>query len=206
MIASRKPLLWAAAAIAGGIVLVLAIRGLGGDTPAPAPAVPAPVAPIADEPALEAAPALPHTAERAPWELGQPAAPSRATAATAASLSGRVPAQTMSPAEAAASIATIRQQSQRNVAMVDQLLVELDDLEKSGQAPPGMEFNALRGNLAIAKRAQVLALELAESSQLPDTPARRQRTGEIVAELQQLQGQLRYDVTPAGLPGTARTQ
>lgn len=203
---ARKPLLWVAAAIAGGIVLVLAIRGLGGDTPAPPPAAPAPLAPIADEPALDAEPAPPTAVERAPWELGQPAAPSGTTAASTLSLPGRAPTQVMSPAEAAASIATIRQQSQRNVAMVDQLLVELDELEKSGQAPPGTEFNVLRGNLTIAKQAQVLALELAESSQLPDTPARRQRTGEIVAELQQLQGRLRYDVTPAGLPGAARTQ
>jgi len=43
-------------------------------------------------------------------------------------------------------------------------------------------------------------VELAESTQKPDSPAQRQRNAAILAELQQLQGQLRYDVAPANLP------
>ncbi|MGE4459955.1 MAG: hypothetical protein AB7D31_11920 [Stenotrophomonas sp.] len=82
----------------------------------------------------------------------------------------------------------------------DDLLAQLDQLEKSGKAPADVRLDALRNNLLIAKRAQALAVELAESTQKPDSPAQRQRNAAILAELQQLQGQLRYDVAPANLP------
>ncbi|MBN8799070.1 MAG: hypothetical protein J0H45_06895, partial [Stenotrophomonas nitritireducens] len=106
-------------------------------------------------------------------------------------------------AEIDRSLADIRQKSEHNIRAADDMLAQLDALEKSGKVPPDLRLDALRNNLVIAKRAQSLARELAESTQLPDSPQRRQRNAEIVAELQQLQGQLRYDVAPAGLPTAA---
>ena len=98
------------------------------------------------------------------------------------------------------SLADIRLKSGNNMRMADDLLAQLDQLEKSGKAPADVRLDALRNNLLIAKRAQALAVELAESTQKPDSPAQRQRNAAILAELQQLQGQLRYDVAPANLP------
>lgn len=197
----HKALAWTAGAIAVGIAAVFALRGIGGDE-AQAPDV-APTAmtaaPVDAEPAAPAPPAM----EPAPWEQAQPA-PGPGNANAAGGLAGAIgmPQQAAtSPAATRAQLATIREQSQRNIAMVDGLLRELDALETSGKAEPGMQLDALRDNLTIARRAQVLALELADSTQQPDSPSRRQRTSEIVAELQQLQGRLRYDMAPA-VPGS----
>lgn len=197
---ARTFLPWVAAAIALGLAVVFVVRGLGGsdgDVPA-APAEPAAAAAI-QVPMVEAEPALPPM-ERAPWEQGTATMPPALAAAIATVPRGAAPA-TPDPEDIAASIATIREQSQRNVALVEGLLQELDALEKSGQAPPGLEFGALRENLEVARRAQALALELAESTQQPDSPAKAQRHQEIITELQQLQGRLRHDVMPQGLPG-----
>jgi hypothetical protein len=98
------------------------------------------------------------------------------------------------------SLADIRLKSGNNMRMADDLLAQLDQLEKSGKAPADVRLDALRNNLLIAKRAQALAVELAESTQKPDSPEQRQRNAAILAELQQMQGQLRYDVAPANLP------
>ncbi|KRG88301.1 hypothetical protein ABB34_00410 [Stenotrophomonas daejeonensis] len=89
--------------------------------------------------------------------------------------------------------------------MADEMLMQLDALEKSGKAAADVPLDALRNNLIVAKRAQLLAREMAESTQLPDSPQRRLRNAEIIAELRQLQGQLRYDVgaVPAA-PGRAQ--
>lgn len=191
----HKPLAWAGAALAAGIAVVLVVRGIGDDAPMSATPAAAPAMP-------EAAPAMPPSggmqiAEPAPWERAQPAAAGAAAGARAATARTAVVPEGF---DAVAQVATIRAQSQQNLAMLDSLVGEIDALEKSGKASPDMQLGALRQNLGVARRAQVLALELAETTQQPDTPARRQRTDAIVAELQQLQGQLRYDLVPAGLP------
>lgn len=200
-----QPFIWTGAAIVVGALLVLAIRGVGDGDPVPA-AQPAAVAAASGVQAATSAAAPAAAAEILPWAQG-PATAAR-TPSSAVATAGALPANPVAAVgaiEAATAIATIRTQSQHNVKMVDNLLRELDELEKSGQVSPDMKIDALRDNLAVAKRAQVLALELAESTQQPDSPARQQRTASIIEELQQLQDQLRYDVASGALPDAGRT-
>ena len=68
---------------------------------------------------------------------------------------------------------------------------ELAQVEAARGGPAKEGASAITGQLAV---------ELAESTQKPDRPEQRQRNAAILAELQQMQGQLRYDVAPANLP------
>ncbi|MBN8800698.1 MAG: hypothetical protein ABS96_25595 [Lysobacteraceae bacterium SCN 69-123] len=188
----RKPLLWGAGLIAGGALAILAVRHSGDDA---TPAAPVAAAVQADSAAAEPQ-AAQAGADTPPWvQAEEPAAAGTAMQRAAAAAP---------PAAAATdigrSLADIRLKSGNNMRMADDLLAQLDQLEKSGKAPADVRLDALRNNLLIAKRAQALAVELAESTQKPDSPAQRQRNAAILAELQQLQGQLRYDVAPANLP------
>ncbi len=200
-----RSLLWTAAVIAVGILVVMAVRSVGNDDAgAVAPQAPSTAAAVAaaEDPAAAAPQAA---AETPPWMQHDAAPAATGTALAQAVAGGAPPAAAM--IEVGKSIADIRQQSQHSIRMADDLLLQLDALEKSGKAPPEMRIDALRNNLVVAKRAQLLARELAESTQLPDSPQRRQRHAEIVNELQQLQGQLRYDVTvapPAAAAGRAQ--
>ncbi|AUZ55796.1 hypothetical protein B1L07_12715 [Stenotrophomonas acidaminiphila] len=188
----RKPLLWGTGLIAGGALAILAVRH-SGDAAAPA----APPAAAAQAQAAAEPQATPAGADTPPWL--------QADASAGGSAMQRAAAATSPPVAATAtdigrSLADIRLKSGNNMRMADDLLAQLDQLEKSGKAPADVRLDALRNNLLIAKRAQALAVELAESTQKPDSPAQRQRNAAILAELQQLQGQLRYDVAPANLP------
>ncbi|MCW4454564.1 hypothetical protein OK348_07115 [Flavobacterium sp. MXW15] len=201
-----RSLLWAAAVIAVGILVLMAVRSVGNDDAgAVAPqtlSTAAAVAAAAEDPAA----AAPHAAAETPPWMQHDAAPAATGTALAQAVAGGAPPPA-AMIEVGKSIADIRQQSQHNIRMADDLLLQLDALEKSGKAPPEMRIDALRNNLVVAKRAQLLARELAESTQLPDSPQRHQRHAEIVNELQQLQGQLRYDVTvapPAAAAGRAQ--
>lgn len=187
----RKPLLWGAGLIAGGALAILAVLHSGDDA---TPAAPVAAAVQADSAAAEPQ-AAQAGADTPPWMQAEPAAAGTAMQRAAAAAP---------PAAAATdigrSLADIRLKSGNNMRMADDLLAQLDQLEKSGKAPADVRLDALRNNLLIAKRAQALAVELAESTQKPDGPAQRQRNAAILAELQQLQGQLRYDVAPSNLP------
>ena len=192
MMHARKPLLlWTAAIIAVGLLVVLAARSIGKQEPAASAVAAAPA-----ENAPMSAPASTAPTEAPPPWMQQPG-----SAIADATRIGQDTAATptASPAAIQQSLVRIRQQSEHNTRTADELLAQLDALEKSGKAPADVRLDALRENLLIAKQAQLLAREMAESTQLPDSPQRRQRNAEIVAELQQLQGRLRYDVaaTPA---------
>ncbi|MDC7805920.1 hypothetical protein PQS31_03670 [Luteimonas sp BLCC-B24] len=183
----------AAAAIGVGLAIVLAVRWLG-----TGPGVPAAGGGEAPGPVAEQAAAVDAGSERetAPWErdLSSTAAGALATRSAA-----EPDAPAMTEAEAGRAVAELRVQSRNNIEGIDRLLGELDALERTGQAPADVSLGALRDNLRIARRAQELAQELAESTQQPASPRTEQRQAEIVAELQQLQGQVRYDVSgPAG--------
>lgn len=203
-----KPLLWMFGAVALGLALVFTLRGLGdrdGDADAP---VDAPAA--VDTPLQVSAPAA-AAEDTPPWMQGA-ATPSGTTAGVGSAAALNPLNGAMTPDQAAdpvAAIASIRVQAERNVRAVDTLMVQLDALEASGQTPPEVELDALRDNLKLARRAQELALEMAESTQQPDSPQRELRTAQIIAELQTLQDQLRHNNAPAATAGAAtagRTQ
>ncbi|MBD9370293.1 hypothetical protein [Xanthomonas sp. XNM01] len=192
-----KPLLWTAAAIAVGVLVILAVRSLAtGTDAASSPQVhgaqPAPARPGAGNDI----PAATGTGSDAP----PPWAQAPAVAGTTSSLSSVQAPRGTGPVTAQAAVdqtvAGVRLQAQQNTARIDGLLRDLDQAERSGQVPPDINLEALRSNLAIARRAQVLALELAETAQRADTPEQRQRHDAIINELQTLQGQLRYDLGP----------
>lgn len=197
-----KPLLWMFGAVALGLALVFTLRGLGDRDDADAPVdAPAPV----DTPLQVSAPAA-AVEDTPPWMQGA-AVTSGATGGVGAATALNPLNGAMTPdqvADPVAAIASIRVQAERNVRAVDTLMVQLDALEASGQTPPEVELDALRDNLKLARRAQELALEMAESTQQPDSPQRELRTAQIIAELQTLQDQLRHNNAPAATAG--RTQ
>ncbi|MCL7715156.1 hypothetical protein [Stenotrophomonas mori] len=199
----RNPLAWGIAVIAIGAVAVVGMRWLGGGATGAAPETPPDT--VATPPSAAAPARAAGGEDTPPWMRG-----AAETGTAAGALAARAPA----PAEATPtqvdidrSLAEIRQKSDHNIRAADDMLLQLDALEKAGKTPPDVHLDALRNNLVIAKRAQLLARELAESTQHPDSPQRRQRNAEIIAELQQLQGQLRYDVgtvLPPAAPGRAQ--
>lgn len=180
-----KPLLWLGGIVIAGVLLIAVLRA-GSDRAAPmreqAVAVQAPAA-------APPAPAADAAIDTPPWLTAPGAGASNATRGLPA------PGQRAPTAEETArAVAQLREQALRNERNADELLRQLDAMKASGQAPPGVDLDALRNNLLVTKRAQVLARELAELTQRPDAPDRRQRILSISTELQQLQSQLRYDV------------
>ena len=193
----NKPLLIAGGAIIAGLVLVLVVRGTGNQH-SDATADAAPVA-TAQAPATAPQQATHPAAEAYPWDAPAAApvlAPIGATA-TAGAASAPPPLQPEA-------LAAMREQIARSGAAADGMLRRLDEMESSGQLPKEIDLPALRNNIAIAKRAQYLSLEIVNLNQQPSTPERTQRLHTILAELQQLQGQLRLDVNlPAGQPASS---
>jgi hypothetical protein len=190
-----KPLLWLGAIVLAGVLLITFVRGGGGRiAPSAAPAAQTPAsatAPAGNTTASNPATDTPPWMANAPGGVQAPGASSRALANGARHLPG--------PAEAARAVAQVRAQAERNERAADELLRQIDSMQASGQVPPGVNVQALRNNLMVAKRAQALAREMAELTQQAGGPARDQRVEEITQELQQLQTQLRYDVGgPAG--------
>lgn len=197
MKSNHKALLLGGAAIAIGALVIVIGRGfVGHQQAAPldsidshASGAPAPV------PAAVTGEATP------PW-LQDPGA--GGTTAIARITGTEAPA--VNPADIEKSLVELRQKSAHNTRAADEMLMQLDTLEKSGQVPPDVRLDALRNNLVIAKRAQLLALELAESTRQTDGAKRDQRNAEIITELQQLQAKLRYDVGGPAAPAAGRAQ
>ncbi len=196
-----RPLLWTAGAIALGLVLVVVLRGLGPRDAAPGPRTAPDPQPAALDSAVQRQTPAVVAEDVPPWLQDAPAAVG--TGRGAAAPVAAMPSPDL--VDPVAAIDGIRTQARRNVRAVDDLMAQLDALEASGQTPPEVELATLRGNLEVARRAQQLALELAESTQQPESPQREQRTAQIIAELQALQGQVRYDVSP-GAAAAGRTQ
>ena len=200
-------LLWlAGAAIVAGLVLVFALR-TGTERTEPATSAPAPAAAAATTAHTPAAPAATVPTDTPPWLGGGSGGSQKAGAPAATRALSAISAPAPSAAEQARTVATLREQAVRNERTADELLRQIDTMQATGQTPPGVNLEALRSNLLVTKRAQVLARELAELTQQPQGADRQQRILAITSELQQLQGQLRYDVgtptaaVPASPPG-----
>lgn len=184
----NKPLLIASGAIIAGLVLVLVLRGTGNHQDN----VQTEAAPVETAQALPTQPAQAMTApsEAYPWDAPASAAAVAPPAAAAVPGTASVPAALQPEA-----VAAMREQIVRSGAAADDMLRKLDEMERSGQLPKEIDLPALRSNIAIAKRAQYLSLEIVNLNQQPSTPERNQRLQTILAELQQLQGQLRLDIS-----------
>jgi len=186
-----KPLLWLGGIVVVGAALVMLIPR--GTEPSPAPA---PETTASSPPAQTGQPATPPPAagtgsDTLPWM--NPNAASQQTAAATRARSAINPPQP-SASEVARAVVAVREQAIHNERTADELLRQIDAMKASGQAPKGVNLDALRSNLLVAKHAQALARELAELTQQADTPARKKRIEDITHELQGLQSQLRYDV------------
>lgn len=190
-----------AAAIAVGIALVLALR-----TAAPrneAPAVDAPLAAPA-APTQAAAATTPATAGNddapPPWLRGD---------ATTAPPPAATPAAAAEDPERARQMAALQQSvqglvgvaRQRSVASETYLRQALSTLEQMHDPAITAQINleAVRQNLEISIRMQQLTEQMQQVLAQPPSEQRQQRQDALMAQLRQLQGQLRSDVraTPA---------
>ena len=189
-----KPLLLGAAVIALGALLVMllprkpATAVAGNDLQTVAQADVAAVADASTQMAVQA------QTEAFPWERNA----TRGNAAPVVAAVAAPPA--MMPALDEPSLAAVRQQVVQSQQATEGLLQKIDQMEASGQVPKDVDLGALRTNVAIARRAQTLTLELLALNQQPDSTARAQRAQAIVTELQQLQTSLRTDVTSGNVP------
>jgi hypothetical protein len=186
-----KPLLWAGAATLAAVLLVAFLRPR--TDPQAAPAAGAVVA----EPAIPAA-APEHRASDSeagplPWQRSS-AADGVSAGASAHARPG--PGGAMDRAQF---MAAMQVQLQRNQAAADAALQRIAEVQASGQAPEGVDLDALRDNLQIAKQAQALAMELARIGGEADTPERAQKIAAITPQLLALQSRLQHDM--ASRPG-----
>lgn len=195
---AAKPLLWGAGVVVAGLLLVLVMRG-GAPEPdaiqdgaAVEPAVPAPAPAGAPRVAAD-------TGAAPPWSQAGHTAAASAAARPMPQFQGRQPSR----AELDQAIVQIREKVAQNDRAADDLLRQLDTMQATGTLPPGINAEALRNNLLVAKRSQSLAGELAGLANAPATEATRKRMDAIVGELQVLQKQLRYDVNSAAAPTPA---
>lgn len=180
-----KPLLLGVAIAAAGIALVAGLRlGSRGAAPAAA-ATPTDQAPLAAQAVVEPA-RLP--AETPPW---MQAPPRTAPAAAQVTLPNQ---KSLSPVEAAQVVSQVRSQANRNIATVDGLLAQLDQLSAQPDKSKDINLDAVRTNLLVARRAQTIALEMAEATQRPESAQKDELLRQLVTELQGLQEKLRYDV------------
>lgn len=185
-----KPLLWLGGIVVIGAVLVMQLSRNTG---------PAQVLPQEAGTGSEPGPSAPPPPATAPSAAGtdtppwmDPGSRPRMTAANRAL--SRTEGLQPSASEVARAVVQVREQAARNEHAADELLRQIDAMKATGQAPQGVNLDALRNNLLVAKRAQALAREVADLTQQADTPARQKRIDDITHELQQLQSQLRHDV------------
>ena len=176
----RRPLLAAALLTAAGLGIFMARREpvtvpATPVTPAagPTPLVPQPTAAVEDSAAL-------------PWQSGS-------TTTDPATALHRLPRQQIEqisrdPAQRAQALSQLQTQARSNEQAIDRLLLQLDQLETSGKAPP--QIAQLRAHLRDVRRAQELARELASLSTAPGSAHSRLRLEQISAELLTIKSRL----------------
>ncbi|NZA24809.1 hypothetical protein H0E84_00265, partial [Luteimonas sp. SJ-92] len=91
-------------------------------------------------------------------------------------------------------LADLQARSQANEAGIRASIARLDELQAGDGAAAGVNLDALRGNLEVALRMQRITQEVQALSLQPAGAARTAAMRAKVDELNQLQGQLRYDV------------
>ena len=179
----RRPLLAAAILAAVGLGVIMARH-----EPVAAPALPAAL------PASAAMPdVLPPTAAVGdnaplPWQ-----ASATASATGTAPPLHQLPRQQIEqisrdPAQRAQALAQLQAQARSNEQAIDRLLLQLDQLQAEGKAPP--QTAQLRAHLRDVRRAQELARELASLSTAPGSAHSRLRLEQISTELVAIKSRL----------------
>lgn len=179
----RRPLLAAAILAAVGLGVIMARH-----EPVAAPALPAAL------PASAAMPdVLPPTAAVGdnaplPWQ-----ASATASATGTAPPLHQLPRQQIEqisrdPAQRAQALAQLQAQARSNEQAIDRLLLQLDQLQAEGKAPP--QTAQLRAHLRDVRRAQELARELASLSTAPGSAHNRLRLEQISTELVAIKSRL----------------
>lgn len=179
----RRPLLAAAilAAVGLGVIMArhepVAAPALPAALPASAamPDVPPPTAAVGDNAAL-------------PWQ-----ASASASATGTATPLHQLPRQQIEqisrdPAQRAQALAQLQAQARSNEQAIDRLLLQLDQLQAQGKAPP--QTDQLRAHLRDVRRAQELARELASLSTAPGSAHSRLRLEQISTELVAIKSRL----------------
>lgn len=185
------------AAIAVGIALVLVLRGasprpqapLEADAPRAAPTVAATVEPAAPASTTDQAP---------PWLRGDTAAPASAAAATAAPAEDPERARQMAALQQSVQglVGVARQRSVASETYLRQALATLEQMNDPAITSQ-VNLEALRQNLEISIRMQQIGTQLQQILAQPPGEQRQQRQEALMAQMRQLQGQLRSDVRAA---------
>lgn len=176
----RRPLLAAGLLFAVGLGVWVARREPVA-LPATLAALPASPAALEQPPAAAAEDSTP-----LPWQTG-------ATATDTATALHRLPRQQIEqisrdPAQRARALAQLQAQARSNEQAIDRLLLQLDQLQASGKAPP--QTDQLRAHLRDVRRAQELARELASLSSEPGSAHSRLRLEQISNELVTIKSRL----------------
>lgn len=185
------------AAIAVGIALVLVLRGasprpqapLEADAPMAAPTVAATVEPAAAASTTDQAP---------PWLRGDTAAPASAAAAAAAPAEDPERARQMAALQQSVQglVGVARQRSVASETYLRQALATLEQMNDPAITSQ-VNLEALRQNLEISIRMQQIGTQLQQILAQPPGEQRQQRQEALMAQMRQLQGQLRSDVRAA---------
>lgn len=198
-----RPLLWIGG-VTVAVVLLISLLRTHQDRiePPPAAATDAPPEPVATTQQPERSSRRPES-EPLPWQGPVDGAASNSSAAPILN-APQEPRQM----DRAQFMAAMQVQLQRNQVAADAALKHIAEVQASGQTPDGVDLDALRDNLQIAKQAQSLAMELARISGEPDTPERRQKVAAITGQLQALQGRLQQEMVlrPGSEAATAKTR
>lgn len=174
----RRPLLAAGLLFAVGLGVWVARREPVA-LPATLAALPASPAALEQPPAAAAEDSTP-----LPWQTG---------ATDTATALHRLPRQQIEqisrdPAQRARALAQLQAQARSNEQAIDRLLLQLDQLQASGKAPP--QTDQLRAHLRDVRRAQELARELASLSSEPGSAHSRLRLEQISTELVTIKSRL----------------
>ncbi|HVJ38838.1 MAG TPA: hypothetical protein VM687_13665 [Stenotrophomonas sp.] len=197
-----NPRLWwlgGGAAIAVGIALVLVLRGTSPRVDAPLEAD-APIATPTVAAAIEpAAPANP-TDQPPPWLRGDTAAPTPSAPAATTTTEDPERARQMAALQQSVQglVGVARQRSVASETYLRQALATLEQMNDPAITSQ-VNLEAVRQNLEISIRMQQISTQLQQILSQPPGEQRQQRQEALMAQMRQLQGQLRSDVraTPA---------
>lgn len=201
MMRSRTVLILVAAVILVGVLAVAALRSV-----APAPEATTPNDVAAPDPA--AATGIESPAPASAAAAVEPPPPWASAPVDADAQAALAPSISEDDARREAQMAELRQTVSvmiddaltRSTATSQHLRKALDTLEAMDDPAVKAQINleALRHNLGISDRMQVVARELKSQLDNPPSPQRQQRIEALQRELATLQGQLRTDVARTG--------
>jgi hypothetical protein len=100
------------------------------------------------------------------------------------------------PGQQEAMLAQLKARTRQQSELTNRLLAELDRRQAAHQLPAGVDVQGVRNNLLISQKLQQVSSQIQDLAAQPDGPQRRQALQARLAELQDLQRQVRLDLVP----------